>query len=129
MRRSPIRMHRSEGATALLGMDELVVGAQLEVAGEVWLLVETTTDVVGCDGCGTKAVGHGKLVVRVRDLPAGDRPVVLVVEAHLALPGSHCDVRTWSEETDSIAPRAALTEPPGAASPPAGSPAGWPGQH
>ncbi len=71
-------MHRSQGATALLGMEEFVVGAQVEVDGEVWLLVETTTDVVGCDGCGTKAVGHGKLVVRVRDLPAGDRPVVLV---------------------------------------------------
>jgi len=41
-------MHRSEGATALLGMDGFVVGAQLEVDGELWLMVETTTDVVGC---------------------------------------------------------------------------------
>ena len=48
-------MHRSEGATALLGMEEFVVGAQLEVDGEVWLMVETTAG-VGCDGCGTRAV-------------------------------------------------------------------------
>ena len=57
-------MHRSEGATALLGMDEFVVGAQLDVDGEVWLAVETTTDVVACDGCGTRAVGHGRREVR-----------------------------------------------------------------
>ena len=34
-------MHRSQGATALLGLDGFVVGAQLEVDGEVWLSVET----------------------------------------------------------------------------------------
>ena len=57
-------MHRSEGATALLGMDEFVVGAQAEVDGEVWLAVETVTDVVGCDACGTRAVGHGRRPTR-----------------------------------------------------------------
>ncbi len=104
-------MHRREGATALLGMEEFVVGLQLEVDGEVWLSVETTADVVGCDGCGTKAVGHGRRVVRVRDLPAGDRPVVLVWRKRIwRCPDPDCEVRTWSEETDAIAPRAALTE-------------------
>lgn len=53
-------MHRSEGATALLGMDGFVVGAQVDVNGELCLMVETTADVVGCDGCGTRAVGHGR---------------------------------------------------------------------
>lgn len=65
--------HHSEGATALLGMPGFVVGAQLEVDGEVWLFVETTADVVGCAGCGTRAVGHGRRKVMVRDLPAGVR--------------------------------------------------------
>jgi transposase len=104
-------MHRSEGATALLGMEEFVVGAQEEVDGEVWLLVETTVDGVGCDACGTRAVGHGRRVVRLRDLPSGDRPVVLVWRKRIwRCPEPECDVRTWSEETDAIAPRAVLTE-------------------
>jgi transposase len=104
-------MHRSEGATALLGMDEFVVGAQAEVDGEVWLAVETVADVVGCDACGTRAVGHGRRVVRVRDLPAGDRPVALVWSKRIwRCPEPDCEVRTWSEETDAIAPRAVLSE-------------------
>ena len=104
-------MHRSEGATALLGMEEFVVGAQVEVDGEVWLMVETVADVVGCDTCGTRAVGHGRRVVRVRDLPAGDRPVVLVWRKRIwRCPDADCGVRTWSEETDGIGPRAVLTE-------------------
>ena len=107
----PVRMHRSEGASALLGMDEFVVGAQHEVDGEVWLAVETTADVVGCDACGTRAVGHGRRVVRVRDLPMGDRRVVLVWRKRLwRCPEPECTVKTWSEETDAIAPRAVLTE-------------------
>lgn len=104
-------MHRSEGATALLGMEEFFVGTQLEVGGEVWLLVETAAHVVACEGCGTRAVGHGRRVVKVRDLPAGDRPVVLVWRKRVwRCPDPDCDVRTWTEETDAIAPRAVLTE-------------------
>ncbi len=104
-------MHRSEGASALLGMEEFVVGAQQEVDGELWLAVESTADVVGCDGCGTRAVGHGRRVVRVRDLPIGDRRVVLVWRKRLwRCPEPACAVGTWWEQTDGIAPRAVLTE-------------------
>jgi transposase len=104
-------MHRSEGATALLGMDGFVVGAQADVDDELWLMVETTADVVGCDGCGTRAVGHGRRGVKVRDLPIGDRRVVLVWHKRLwRCPDPHCAVKTWSEETDAIAARAVLTE-------------------
>jgi len=69
---------RSGGATALLGMDGFVVLTQTEEAGEWWLLVETERDVVGCPDCGVLAVGHGRSVVQVRDLPIGDRTVRLV---------------------------------------------------
>ena len=69
---------RSDGATVLLGMPEFVVGAQLVVGRELWLMVETTSGVVGCEGCGTRAVGHGRRRLKVRDLPMADRPVVLV---------------------------------------------------
>ena len=71
-------MHRSQGASALLGMDGFVVGAHLEDGDELLLMVETTADVVGCEGCGTRAVGHGRRQVKVRDMPIGDRRVVLV---------------------------------------------------
>ena len=104
-------MHRSEGATALLGMDGFVVGAQVEANGELWLMVETTADVMGCESCGTRAVGHGRREVRVRDLPMGDRRVVLVWRKRLwRCSDPDCSTRTWSEDTDAIASRAVLTE-------------------
>ena len=68
----------SGGATALLGMDGFVVRVQQELDGEIWMLVETTADVVGCPRCGVRAVGHGRSVVQVRDLPVSGRPVRLV---------------------------------------------------
>ena len=37
-----MNMDGSSGATALLGMDGSVAGAQIEHNGEVWILVETT---------------------------------------------------------------------------------------
>jgi transposase len=92
-------------------MPEFVVGAQLEVAGELWLMVETTSEVVGCEGCGMRAMGHGRRWLKVRDLPMADRPVVLVWAKRLwRCPDPDCAVGTWSEEVDDIAPRAALTE-------------------
>jgi transposase len=104
-------MHRSEGATTLLGMPEFVVGAQIDIDGEWWLAVETTASVVGCEGCGTRSVGHGRRRVRVRDLPMADRPVVLVWAKRIwRCIDPDCPVTTWSEEVDEIAPRAALTE-------------------
>jgi transposase len=104
-------MHRSEGATALLGMPEFVVGAQIQVDGEWWLAVETTAEVVGCESCGTRAVGHGRRRVKVRDMPIADRPLVLVWAKRIwRCPDPDCGVATWSEEVDEIAPRAALTE-------------------
>ena len=104
-------MHLSQGATALLGMDGFAVGAQVEGDGELLLMVETTAEAVGCDGCGTRAVGHGRRTVRVRDLPIGDRRVVLVWRKRLwRCADRDCPVKTWSEDTDAIAPRAVLTE-------------------
>lgn len=103
--------HRSQGATALVGMPGFVVGAQIEVDGEWWLNVETTAEVVGCDACGTRAVGHGRRRVRVRDLPIAGRPVVLVWHKRIwRCPDPDCDRNTWTERCDAIAPRAALTE-------------------
>lgn len=104
-------MERSGGATALLGLDGFVAGAQVEEEGEAWILVETLDDVMGCPLCGSKAIGNGRRVVKVRDLPAGDRPVVLVWRKRTwRCPAPECPVKSFSEEVDAIAPRAALTE-------------------
>jgi transposase len=76
-----------------------------------WLAVETTAAVVGCDACGTRAVGHGRREVRVRDLPLADHGVVLVWRKRIwRCPDRDCRVRTWTEDTDAIASRAVLTE-------------------
>ena len=101
----------SSSATALLGIDGFVVCAQIEADGEVWISVETTADVAGCPGCGVRAVGNGRRTVRVRDLHAGDRPVVLVWRKRTwRCVEAQCLVVSFSEETDTIAPRASLTE-------------------
>jgi len=108
---APDVFHRSEGATALLGMPGFVVGARIEADGELWLHVETTAEVVGCSGCGTRAVGHGRRRVKVRDLPMAGRPVVLVWTKRLwRCPDPDCEVTTWTETSPAIGPRAALTE-------------------
>ncbi len=70
-------VHRSEDATALLGMPGLTVGGQELIDGEWWLWVETTADRAACPSCGVWAVGHGRRRVAVRDLPIAGRPVVL----------------------------------------------------
>src|SRR5690606_7148033 len=81
------------------------------VDGEWHLEVETTADVVGCGGCGRRAVGHGRRRVAVRDLPIVGRPVVLVwVKRIWRCPDDGCDRRTWTETHPQIAPRAVLTE-------------------
>lgn len=101
------------GVSALVGLDGFVVTAQLldERSGEWWLAVETTEGRAWCEACGVRATGHGRRRVVVRDLPLADRPAVLVWAKRLwrcAEPA--CSIRTWSEESDEIAPRAVLTE-------------------
>lgn len=69
---------------------------QVDVDGELWLEVEATAAVVGCEGCGTRAVGHGRREVRVRDLPIGDRRVVLVWrKQRWRCPHADCPLQTW----------------------------------
>ncbi len=101
----------SESAVALVGMAGFRLLAAAEVDGELHQLVETTAAVVGCAGCGTRAVSKGRRRGRVRDLPAGGRRVVVVWSKRLwRCPEPGCDVRTWSERSDAIAPRASMTE-------------------
>jgi hypothetical protein len=65
-------------ATTVLGLDGFAVWVVEVIDSEVWMAVQTTADVVGCPVCGCRARGNGRRRVRIRDLPAGGRPVVLV---------------------------------------------------
>jgi hypothetical protein len=87
-----------------------VVG-QVEENWERWLEIETTAGRVGCWGCGTRAVTHGRHRVQVRDLSTAGRPVRLVwAKRILRCVEPACEIQTWSQESDEIAPRAVLTE-------------------
>jgi transposase len=104
----------SEGSgavSALMRLDGFRVRAQTLEAGEWWLAVETTAERVGCEGCGTRAAGHGRRRVQVRDLAVAGTPVRLVWAKRIwRCPEVDCAAKTWSEESDEIAPRAVLTE-------------------
>jgi transposase len=93
----------SSGATALLGMDGFVVLAMIEEDGELFISVETTADVVGCGSCGVRAVGHGRSVIQMRDLPSGGRPVRLVWRKRKWLcRDSDCEAKSFTEQSDLV---------------------------
>ena len=97
--------HSSASASRLLGLDGFAVLAAEVVAGEWQFVVQTTVTVVGCTSCGVRSALHGRRTVRVRDLPAGGRPVVPLWRKRIwrcAEPA--CSVRTWTEQTAGSAP-------------------------
>ncbi len=63
---------------AMLGLAGFEVLAAGEYGGELELLVQTSDTVVGCPVCGVVATAHGRRTHLVRDVAAGDRPVLLV---------------------------------------------------
>lgn len=104
-------IHGSHDASALVGVPEFVVRAQVLRDGEWWLAVETVADRAWCPGCGVRAVGHGRARTVVRDLPIAGVPTVLVFARRRWLcPEALCAMRTWSEHVDAISRRASLTE-------------------
>jgi transposase len=85
-----------DDATALVGINGIVIEAQLLV--------------VGCAGCGTRAVGHGRTRCLVRDLAIAGVPCVLVFKRRRwKCPELGCDVNTWSEHHEQIPLRTSLT--------------------
>jgi transposase len=106
-----VGQHSNASASRLLDLDGFqLVSAEL-LGGEWQLVVQTTATVIGCTGCGVPATPHGRRTVRVRDLPIGGRPVVLCWRKRLwRCREPACGVRTWTEQTVAIRPRAVLTE-------------------
>jgi transposase len=103
--------HSSASASRLLGLDGFQLVSAKLVDGEWQLVVQTMATVIGCVGCGVRAARHGRRTVRVRDLPIGGRPVVLAWRKRLwRCREPACKVRTWTEQTVVIRPRAVLTE-------------------
>ena len=101
----------SASAVALLGLDGFVVRAALVIDGELHQLIETTATRVGCPSCGVIASPHDRREVRVRDLPSGGRPVVLVWSKRVwRCEDTDCEKRTWSEQHPEIRARASLSE-------------------
>jgi transposase len=103
--------HSSASGSRLLDLDGFRL-VSAELVGDEWqLAVETTATAIGCRGCGVSATPHGRRTVRVRDLPIGGRPVVLLWCKRLwRCREEACSVRTWTEQADAIRPRAVLTE-------------------
>ncbi len=95
----------------LFGLDGFELLSVAELDGELELLVQTTTDLVGCPRCGAVAVPKDRRPSWVRDLPIGGRPVVICWWKRVwCCPHSLCEANTWTETHEAIAPRASLTE-------------------
>ena len=103
---------RPDTAARMLGLPGFMVLAAGEYGGELELLVETISTVSGCEGCGVVAIPHGRREHVVRDVPSGGRPVTTLVwrKRIWRCEEPRCDRRTWSERSEAIRPKAALTE-------------------
>ena len=87
-RRGPLATIDAIGlAEAILGLDGFGVLGVEETACEVIIRVETSGGLVGCPGCGSVAVVHGRMVVEFRG-SAGVRPARTVGVAQAPVPVS-----------------------------------------
>lgn len=99
-------------SVVLLGLgDGFALVEALEDDGTLYVLVETTATMVGCPSCGSVAKSKGRRDVPVQDVEWGDRPTVLVWRKRVwCCKDPDCEVKSWTEQSDLIRPRAALTE-------------------
>jgi transposase len=75
--------------------DVTVLGVEDKPGRPLGVHVETTAEVVGCAGCGTRAWVKDRPTVALVDLPAFGRPAVLVWrKRRWRCPEQECGVRT-----------------------------------
>lgn len=95
----------------LLGLDAFSLLEWRLVGGEIELTIQTTAGRAWCRSCGVRALSKGRSTVVVRDVDAFGRRVQLRWrKRRWRCPEQLCLVRTWTETSEAIAPRAVLTE-------------------
>jgi transposase len=105
-----VEVEGSDLATELVGMAGLFVVKVLDEDG-LWLLVETRPGLVACRSCGVRAESKGRSTVLVRDLEIAGRASVLVWrKRRWRCVDPDCEAKTWTEQIDTVVPRAGLTE-------------------
>lgn len=97
-------------AEAMLGLDGFKVLDVREDAAELVITIETTTDVVGCVGCGVRAEAQDRMPIEIRDLPCFGRPVRLVWrKRRWRCRELLCPAKTWTEIDPAALPRQLIT--------------------
>lgn len=101
----------TEISQVLLGLAGFEAVRAAEVDGELHVVIQTVPEPVGCPDCGVVAVGHGRLRVRQRDVPAGGRPTVLIwLKRRWRCPERDCARKTWVESRSALPSRRVLTD-------------------
>lgn len=94
-----------DGTALWLGARGFVVREVVEEGDELVVAIETAADApVGCVACGTRARAKDRRRVRVRDVPVGDRPVILEWHKRVwSCPEPACATKTWTEQRREVA--------------------------
>jgi transposase len=101
-------------AEALLGLEGFRVLELSEGDDEVVVTIETTLELVGCGGCGTRAEAQGRMAIDIRDLACFGRPARLRwIKRRWRCVDADCDTRTWTERSTHVDAQAVLTRRPG----------------
>jgi transposase len=104
-------------AEALLGLDGFRVLEVTETEAEVVIEIETTAEVAGCGGCGSRAESQDRMPVEIRDLACFGRPARLVwCKRRWRCVDPDCEAKTWTESSMHVSSRSLLTRRAGAES-------------
>jgi hypothetical protein len=97
-------------AEALLGLDGFRVLEASAAPTELVIRIETTVEVTGCVQCGERAEAKDRMSVEIRDLACFRRPARLLWrKRRWRYPYVACPAKMWTEGSEAVSSRAALT--------------------